>query len=491
MPPILDAAIGTVFVFLLFSLVIAALNELILSFFDQRAKFLHMGLLELLGESKSQLDKTVGEKAKRILSGGLLGKINLGPLTQSLCTHGLINAFSRSDKSAEDSPNYIPAGAFVTVLLDLISEPLDGGASASAGDPPRDPAEEMQNMQTLAKGIDAVIDSLQALPPDLKDQANIDDLRSKINAAQGNLSGLRDVAVEVTGFFSSTAGPGQTAAHIASSLAAMPEGKLKQSLNSLFTAAGQDVAKFKTAIEGWFNGAMDRVSGWYKRFAQRWMIFTGFILAAALNVDTLTIVRTLSENPNLARSVASQAETFANENRVPITAEQIAENRRIRNEAVVKAQAALDTAKAITPQIKENVESAAKVLADAEAQADPQKAFRDSVARLGNTGLPIGWGEEIRKKLDLPAKGPAFSKGSDFWNWLGDHPGALISMCFGWLLTAVAASLGAPFWFDLLGKIINVRAAGKPPGEKDVTSDPSRPRPANLDATPGTNAPAR
>ena len=148
MPPILDAAIGTVFVFLLFSLVIAALNELILSFFDQRARFLHMGLMELLGEGKTQLNKTFGEQAKRILSGGLLGKINLGPLTQSLCTHGVINAFSRSDKGAGDSPNYIPAGAFVTVLLDLISKPLDGGTPASAGHPPRDPAEEMQNMQT-------------------------------------------------------------------------------------------------------------------------------------------------------------------------------------------------------------------------------------------------------------------------------------------------------------------------------------------------------
>ena len=42
MPAVLDVAIGTVFVILLFSLVVSALNEFLLSKFDQRAKFLHI-----------------------------------------------------------------------------------------------------------------------------------------------------------------------------------------------------------------------------------------------------------------------------------------------------------------------------------------------------------------------------------------------------------------------------------------------------------------
>jgi len=35
----------------------------------------------------------------------------------------------------------------------------------------------------------------------------------------------------------------------------------------------------------------------------------------------------------------------------------------------------------------------------------------------------------------------------------------------GWAITAVAISLGAPFWFDLLNKIMNIRNAGKSPDE--------------------------
>jgi hypothetical protein len=33
----------------------------------------------------------------------------------------------------------------------------------------------------------------------------------------------------------------------------------------------------------------------------------------------------------------------------------------------------------------------------------------------------------------------------------------------GWLITAFAVSLGAPFWFDTLNRITSIRAAGRPP----------------------------
>ena len=35
----------------------------------------------------------------------------------------------------------------------------------------------------------------------------------------------------------------------------------------------------------------------------------------------------------------------------------------------------------------------------------------------------------------------------------------------GWLLTLLAISLGARFWFDILNKIVNIRFAGKSPVE--------------------------
>jgi len=47
---------------------------------------------------------------------------------------------------------------------------------------------------------------------------------------------------------------------------------------------------------------------------------------------------------------------------------------------------------------------------------------------------------------------------------------------FGWTLTAFAVSLGAPFWFDILNKVMNLRSAGKSPTEKAKSPEkPSQP----------------
>jgi hypothetical protein len=51
----------------------------------------------------------------------------------------------------------------------------------------------------------------------------------------------------------------------------------------------------------------------------------------------------------------------------------------------------------------------------------------------------------------------------------------------GLVLTVVAVSLGAPFWFDLLQRVSNIRAAGKPPEQaasekKAVSEEKAAPR---------------
>jgi hypothetical protein len=45
-----------------------------------------------------------------------------------------------------------------------------------------------------------------------------------------------------------------------------------------------------------------------------------------------------------------------------------------------------------------------------------------------------------------------------------DHSvGDLVRHFPGWFLTIVAVSLGAPFWFDVLNKIVKLRNAGRVP----------------------------
>jgi hypothetical protein len=70
---------------------------------------------------------------------------------------------------------------------------------------------------------------------------------------------------------------------------------------------------------------------------------------------------------------------------------------------------------------------------------DQIKQAQDQVAKIENIGIPFGWDT---KQPPNP------------WPWP--------QMILGWFLTAIAVSLGAPFWFDMLNKIMVVRSTVKP-----------------------------
>lgn len=418
MPPILDVAIGTVFVFLLFSLVVSAFNELILSFFDSRAKFLQMGLNELLSKDPAApATKTWFAKIGGILSqlwSALFVRGKPNEWTRALCNHGLVNALSRS--KGTNTPSYIASGAFVTALLDLLARrKLPGTPNPSVGN-------------TVPMDIDSLIQAIGDLP----------------------------------------------------------DGGLKQSLLSLVAATGRDLSAFKTALEGWFNASMERVSGWYKRFAQKWMVLIGFGLAAAVNVDSIHIIQVLSANPNLAKAVASQAAAYSTNNKPPQAAEDKKKDRE-KNVAAAKkdleiAQAAKDPAKEADAQKKLDAALAPATIEEA------RDEFQKSVARLGNTGIPLGWDHDQLQSLDLEGKtitpSRVWQKRSQILPWLSQHRGQLFLLLAGWALTGLAASLGAPFWFDVLGRFVNVRNSGKAPAEKDPTQSSDTPHLPELNRTP-------
>ena len=59
-------------------------------------------------------------------------------------------------------------------------------------------------------------------------------------------------------------------------------------------------------------------------------------------------------------------------------------------------------------------------------------------------------------------------------------------MLLGWLITALAATLGAPFWFDIISRLVPLRGSGKPPSPPTAPapSAASPPPPAALAAAP-------
>jgi hypothetical protein len=79
-------------------------------------------------------------------------------------------------------------------------------------------------------------------------------------------------------------------------------------------------------------------------------------------------------------------------------------------------------------------------LAAASAPADMASTPTQVIANLQAAALPFGWGPGV-------SIGPL--------------------KILGWIATAVAVSLGAPFWFDILGRMLNLRAAGPKPKKAD------------------------
>ncbi len=102
----------------------------------------------------------------------------------------------------------------------------------------------------------------------------------------------------------------------------------------------------------------------------------------------------------------------------------------------------------------------AATVAQAEAVGKSEKPSATDVNNLATSinklNLPIGWNV-------------------DNFSWYEGSPIKIAALTFfGWLLTAFAISFGAPFWFDLLNKLIVLRSTVKPQ-EKGAGAAPKAP----------------
>ncbi len=186
--------------------------------------------------------------------------------------------------------------------------------------------------------------------------------------------------------------------------------------------AEEGLNQLRQEIEVGFDRSMDRASGVYKRNAKGVTILIGFVIAVIANADTFHIVNRLSKDSTLRATITQNAGAVVTRNG----------NTSITN------------------------------LTDLRDQANQA---------LVDVSLPIGWTDANLTQQTglLPNQSTLLTK--------------ILRMLPGWILTSIAIAMGAPFWFDLLGKIINVRNAGKPPISS--TSYPSAPVPS--DPSPGGN----
>jgi hypothetical protein len=191
-----------------------------------------------------------------------------------------------------------------------------------------------------------------------------------------------------------------------------PMRPLVKSIEALVTSAGDDVKSFRTSVEKWYDDHMARVSGWYKRRVAKITIVIGAILVLLLNLNTLTIGRTMYSNSVVRTAVSSVA---GNSTSCPAGQKQ--------QECLAGLQAQLSAA----------------------AQA----------------GLPIGW--DTVSDCAAPAASCNWLDQRGIFSRHGGSGWQVVLVLIGFLITIIALTPGARFWFDLLGKLGSLRSTGPKP----------------------------
>jgi hypothetical protein len=157
------------------------------------------------------------------------------------------------------------------------------------------------------------------------------------------------------------------------------------------------------------------VSGWYKRHIAKWSLIIGAMLVLLLNVNSISIARTLYTDEDVRAAVTALA----------------TESTRCQD---LQGQA-LDTC---------------------------QNTLAGQLLNAQEAGLPLGWTviPQCRQPGACQSIGERYgllARGRGWWDW---HP---LVVLLGWLITVAALVPGARFWFDTLGRIGSLRTTGPKP----------------------------
>src|SRR5262249_40305009 len=86
---------------------------------------------------------------------------------------------------------------------------------------------------------------------------------------------------------------------------------LLEEVRSDVTAGAELVKALSHQIEIWFDHSMDRLSGWYKRRTQSVLFCVAVLFVAVLNMDTVAICKSLTNDPVLRQSLVARAQAAA------------------------------------------------------------------------------------------------------------------------------------------------------------------------------------
>jgi hypothetical protein len=218
-----------------------------------------------------------------------------------------------------------------------------------------------------------------------------------------------------------------TAANLVNAIRTTPAlpPQFQKILADLAAQAAGDLSVFEKNLATFYTNAMDRAGGVYKRKIRIVLFFLSLIVAVGANLDTIQITQS---------ALADKAQLSQTADKIVSQMPAITQGK-----GAVEIQSGGDS-------IKVSQDSTKSPSANIK-QAEKLRAYLQQ-----STGIACGY-----------ANWAAFKQK---WQFGKGHYGSFLLALLGVLITTFALQLSSSFWFDVMSKAVNVRAAGKKPDTK-------------------------
>lgn len=237
---------------------------------------------------------------------------------------------------------------------------------------------------------------------------------------------------------------------------AISDDSMRTALQTL-VGPSHSLEEAQARLESWFNSSMERLSTSYRRRMAWVSVLAGIVLAVLLNADTLYMGRLLWSDPALREALSTAADVAVSSGSLQTLIERSQQNQAGQLPP--------------TPEATPDPSEAATFDANTQTTTGSQPSNADLAFQIGYTfqdlmelRLPMGWTfEAITDGCPQPESVPdPCNNGRNLWlilplgnpNWFAD----LLIKIVGIAITVIAIAQGAPFWFDLLGRIARGRA---------------------------------
>lgn len=416
MAAIFQVAIGLVFIYSLLSILVTTINTVITNLLRWRATHLKAALMTLISDAEVQT---------QLLSHPLINIVS--PENASAATTPVNPAPSSLQevrKSGVTTVSQIDPRIFAQVLSSILAEKaaieLYGPLLLATDALPDGPGKQHMldvifSVQNTGAGVSELRAAIQAVQPELQAPllTAIVTLEQRIQAAQ------------------LSSDEGSRLLPVLEGLRRINDDTFRRALRVVVGSA-QTLDEAQQNIEDWFNQRMDQLSDAYKRHVTYLTLAIGLILAVLFNADSLQMARALWEDPALRDTAVTIARSAAD------------------NTQLQEAANATPSPEA-TPGAPEDIASTI---------ADNAAKIQVTLSQINSLNLPIGWEFTPFAPNACAVEKPPVGCSSMRNIWLlgpSNNPNwfsLALQKVIGLVVTVIAIGQGAPFWFDLLRRLV-------------------------------------